>query len=77
MITSCRVSPIITESPFGSSVILESVRLGWYCLNSPDSFLFVLNFSSTPVIVAGIEFFLRVLGRTGVPRGSSDEPGLG
>ena len=28
MITFCRVSPIITKSPFGSSLILEILRLG-------------------------------------------------
>ena len=45
MITSCIESPIATKSPLGSSLILEILRLGWYCLNSPISFLQDLNFS--------------------------------
>ena len=37
IMTSCTESPITTKLPFGSSSILEILRLGWYCLNSPIS----------------------------------------
>ena len=45
-------------------------------VKSPISFLQDLNFSSTPLIMTGITFFLHGFGRTGVPRGGSEEPGL-
>ena len=76
IITSCSESPIATKSPFGSSLILKILKLGWYCFNSPVSFLRDFMFSSTPPIMTRIVFFLQDLGRTGVPRGGSEEPGL-
>ena len=76
MITSGIESPINTISPFRNSLILEILSLGWYCLNSPDSFPQDLNFSSTPLIMTGIVFFLFDFGRRGVLRGGSEEPGL-
>ena len=75
--TSCTESPITTKSPSGSSLILEILRLGWHCLNSPISVIKFLNSSSTPLSITGTEFFTLGLGRTGVPRGGSEEPGLG
>ena len=74
---SCTESPITTKLPFGSSLILEILRLGWYCLNLSISGLQFLNFSSTPLSITEIELFILGLGRTGVPRGGSEEPGLG
>ena len=35
--TSCIESPMIKKSPFGSSLIWETLRPGWNCLNSPRS----------------------------------------
>ena len=70
IMTSCTEPLIITKSPFGSSLILEILRLGWYCLNSLISVLQFLNFPSTPLSITGIEFFVLGLGRTGVPRGT-------
>ena len=56
---------------------MDGCRLGWYSLNSPISFLQDLNFSSAPLIITGIVFFLYGLGSTGVPVGASEEPDLG
>ena len=77
IMTSCTELPVTTESPFGSSLILEILRLGWYCLNSPISVVQFLNFLLTPLSINGIEFFILGLGRTGVLRGGSEKPGLG
>ena len=52
-VTSCSESPIAKKSPFGSSLNVEILRLGWYCLNLPITFLQDLNFSSTPLIITG------------------------
>ena len=76
IITSCSESPIAKKLLFGSFLIIEILRPGWYCLNSPVSFLQGLNFASTPLIITGILFYLYDLGHTGVPRGDSGEPGL-
>ena len=47
IITSCIESPMIRKSPFGSSLIWETLRPGWNCLNSPSSlrqfFVFCLD----------------------------------
>ena len=78
----CIGSPIATKITFWK--LLDScnfetgvVPRGWYCLNSSISFLKDLNFSSTPLIITGMMFFLHGLGCTGVLRGDSEEPGLG
>ena len=75
--TSCTESLIIRKSPFCNSLICEILRLGWNCLNSPFSFLQFLNSSLTLLRMTGIEFIMLGLGRTGVLRGGSEEPGLG
>ena len=77
IVTSCTESQVTTKFPFGSSLTPEILRLGWYCLSSPISVLQFLNFSSTPLSITGIEFFIFGLGRTGVPGGGLEEPGLG
>ena len=75
--TSYTESLITTKSPFGNSLICEILRLGWNCLNSPINDLRFLNFPSTQLSITGIVFLRLGLGRTGVPRGGSKEPGLG
>ena len=37
IMTSCIESPMSKKSPFGSSLIWETLRPGWNCLNSPSS----------------------------------------
>ena len=74
---SCTVSPMIRKSPFDNSLICEILRLGWNCLNSPINFLQFRNYSLTPLRMTGIVFLWFGLGRTGVPRGGWEEPGLG
>ena len=56
--------------------MLETLRLGWYCLNSLISCLQVLILSSTPLIITGIVFFRLGRGRTGVSGGCSEELGF-
>ena len=77
MITSCTESPITKKSPFGDSLICETLRIGWYCLNSPIMDLQFLNFPSTSLSITGILFLRLGLGRTGVPKGGLEEPDLG
>ena len=77
IMTPCTESPITKKLPFGSSLILEILKLGWYCFNSPFRVLQFLNFSSTPLNITGIEFFILGLGCTGVLRGGLEEHGLG
>ena len=72
--TSCNESPIITKSPFQRALILETLRPGWYCLNSPISCLHVLILLSTPLIITGIVFLRLGRGQTGVSGGGSEEP---
>ena len=74
--TSCTESPITKKSPFGNSLICEIFRQGWNCLNSPINDLQFFNFLSTPLSITGIVLLRLGFGRTGVPRGGSEEPGL-
>ena len=68
---------MIRKLPFDNSLICEILRLEWNCLNSPISFLQFLNSLLTPLRMTRIVFLMLGLGRTGVPRGGSEEPGLG
>ena len=74
IIMSCIESPITIKSPLGSSLILETLRLGWYCLNSPIIDLQFFNFISTPLSIIGIVVLMAGFGRVGVIGGGSEEP---
>ena len=76
MITCYTELPITKKSPFGNSLICETLRLGLYCLSSPIMDLQFLNFPSTPLSITGILLLRLGLGRTGVPKGGSEKPGL-
>ena len=68
---------MIRKSPFDNSLICEILSLGWNCLNSPINCLQFRNSSMTPLRMTGIVFLWFGLGRTGVPLGGWEEPGLG
>ena len=75
IMTSCIESPMIKKSPFGSSLIWETLRPGWNCLNSPRSLRQFLCSALIPLRMTGMLFLIIVgLGRVGVPGGSSEEP---
>ena len=65
------------KSPFGNSLIWETLRPGWNCLNSPSSLRQFLCSALIPLRMTGILFLIIAgLGRVGVPGGSSEEPVL-
>ena len=66
---------MIKKSPFESSLIWETLRPGWNCLNSPSSLRQFLCSALIPLRMTGMLFLIIVgLGRVGVPGGRSEEP---
>ena len=66
---------MIRKSPFGSSLIWETLRPGWNCLNSPSNLGQFLCSALMPLRMTGM-LFLMVAGlrQVGVPGGGSEEP---
>ena len=55
------------KSPFGNSLIWETLRPGWNCLNSPSSLRQFLCSALIPLRMTGILFLIIAgLGRVGV-----------
>ena len=61
IITSCIESLMIRKSPFGSSLIWETLRPGWNCLNSPSSLRQFLSSALIPLIMTEMLFLMELV----------------